>query len=68
MLKQISCPRLRLHGINQTIHRLYLEVVCKVSIVTPYDIIETEIKNQMLMGESVIVGNIPEMYLNLQND
>ena len=53
-------------GINQTIHRLYLNIICKVSIVTPYDIIETEIENQVLMGESVIVGNIPETYLNLE--
>jgi len=55
------------HGINQTIHRLYLDVICKVSIVTPYDIIETEITNQVLMGESVIVGDIPQTYLNLEN-
>ena len=52
-------------GINQTIHRLYLDVSCYVSIVTPYDIIETKITNQVLMGESVIVGNIPQTYLNL---
>lgn len=54
-------------GINQTIHRLYLDISCQVSIVTPYDIIETEIINQVLMGESVIVGNIPETYLNLED-
>lgn len=53
-------------GINQTIHRLYLNIICRVSIVTPYNIIETEIENQVLMGESVIVGNIPETYLNLE--
>ena len=46
-------------GINQTIHRLYLDVTCKVTIVTPYDKIEADILNQVLMTELVIVGNIP---------
>ena len=54
-------------GINQTIHKIYLEVTCKESIVTPYNIIETQITNQVLMGESVIVGNIPQTYLNLED-
>lgn len=53
-------------GINQTIHRLYLDVTCKVTIVTPYDKIEEEILNQVLMTELVIVGNIPETYYNLE--
>lgn len=53
-------------GINQTIHRLYLDVTCKVTIVTPYDKIEADILNQVLMTELVIVGNIPETYYNLE--
>ena len=53
-------------GINQTIHRIYLDVSCKVTIVTPYDKIESEITNQVLMTELVIVGNIPETYYNLE--
>ena len=53
-------------GINQTIHRIYLDVSCKVTIVTPYAKIESEITNQVLMTELVIVGNIPETYYNLE--
>lgn len=53
-------------GINQTIHRLYLDVTCKVTIVTPYDKIEADILNQVLMTELVIVGNIPDAYYNLE--
>ena len=53
-------------GINQTIHKIYLDVACKVNVVTPYDSIETEIVNQVLMTESVIIGEIPETYYNLE--
>ena len=54
-------------GINQTIHRLYLEVECKISIITPYDIFEDSIINQVLMCESVIVGQIPGTYYEFNN-
>lgn len=53
-------------GINQTIHRLYLEVTCRITIITPYDSVEADILNQILMTESVIVGEIPEAYYNLE--
>ena len=66
-MKQILYLHSNRHGINQTIHRIYLVATCKVSIVTPYNIIETEITNQVLMGESVIVGDIPQTYLNLED-
>lgn len=53
-------------GINQTLHRVYLQVKCNVSIVTPYDSIAREITNQVLLMENVIVGNIPNTYYNLE--
>lgn len=49
-------------GINQTIHRIYLEVKCNVIILTPFDTIEEEITNQVLLAEGVIVGDIPDTY------
>lgn len=52
-------------GINQTLHRIYLEVSVNVSILTPYDVINTNIVNQVLIAESVIIGNVPESYYNL---
>lgn len=52
-------------GINQTLHRIYLEVSINVSILTPYDVINTNIVNQVLIAESVIIGNVPEAYYNL---
>lgn len=53
-------------GINQTIHRLYLDVECKVSILTPYNTIEDSITNQVVLIENVIVGLIPSTYYNLE--
>lgn len=53
-------------GINQTLHRAYLEVKCRVNILTPFQDIEKEITNQVLLIENVIVGRIPETYYNLQ--
>lgn len=53
-------------GINQTLHRVYLQVKCEISILTPFDNISKEITNQVLLAENVIVGNIPNTYYNLE--
>lgn len=53
-------------GINQTVYRIYLEVICNVNIATSYKTINTEIINQVLLVETVIVGNVPETYYNLE--
>ncbi len=53
-------------GINQTLHRIYLQVKCKVIVLTPFSSIEEEITNQVLLAEAVIVGNIPNTYYNLE--
>ena len=53
-------------GINQILHRIYLDVVCKVSILTPVNVISEEIKNQVLLVEGIIAGEIPESYYNLE--
>lgn len=52
-------------GINQTLHRIYLQVKCKVIVLTPFSSIEEEITNQVLLAEAVIVGNIPNTYYNI---
>ena len=46
-------------GINQTIHRVYLQIDCTVSILTPYENIDTNVSNQVLLVENVIMGDIP---------
>lgn len=51
-------------GVNQTLHRVYLQVNCRVNILTPFNSIEREISNQVILMENVIVGNIPDSYYN----
>ena len=53
-------------GINQTLHRVYLQVDCEVSILTPYNSITEKVSNQVLLIENVIVGKIPSTYYNLE--
>ena len=52
-------------GINQTLHRIYLEIKCRVIILTPLETMEEVIVNQVLIAEGVIVGDIPNAYYNL---
>ena len=53
-------------GINQTVYRIYLEVICNVNIITSYKTIDTQIINQVLLVETVIVGDTPQTYYNLE--
>jgi len=53
-------------GINQTVYRIYLELTCRVSIVSQYKTIEDEVINQVLLVETVIVGEVPDSYYNLE--
>lgn len=53
-------------GINQTLHRVYLEVNCKVAILTPINTIERSINNQVILAENIIVGTTPNTYYNLE--
>ena len=53
-------------GINQTLHKMYLQVECNVIILTPFKTIEEKIVNQVLLGEAIIVGTTPNTYYNLE--
>lgn len=53
-------------GINQTLHRIYLQIDCTVNILTPFKTIKAEISNQVLLAENVIIGEIPSTYYNFE--
>lgn len=55
-------------GINQTIYRIYLNLECNVSILTTYKTINKLIENQVLLVETVVVGDVPETYLELDKN
>lgn len=50
-------------GINQTKHSIYLNVVADISIVMPSKTENFAVSTQILVGESVIVGTVPDAYL-----
>ena len=51
-------------GINQTYHKLYLIIKFKISIVFPFEKLEIFSDAEVLLSESLIVGKIPDVYLN----
>ena len=50
-------------GINQTSHKIYLEVSTKVNVILPTanEIIST--KTQIMIAENIIIGKVPQTYL-----
>ena len=52
-------------GINQTQHKIYLQIDSRVSILTPFSAFGNDIKTDVLLTEAVIVGEVPDSYYNL---
>ncbi len=50
-------------GINQTKHSIYLNVIADISIVMPSRTNNFAVTPQILVGESVIVGKVPDTFL-----
>lgn len=50
-------------GINQTLHKIYLLVETDVSVVLPFSKISVQENSEVLVSESLIVGEIPDTYL-----
>ncbi len=51
-------------GINQTYHKLYLIITLKVNVVLPVKKVVVDSASEVLLCETLIVGKIPEVYLN----
>ena len=50
-------------GINQTIHRIYLNVQANLGVVVPFYQKQYQSSVQVLACENIIVGQVPEVYL-----
>ncbi len=55
-------------GINQTRHQIILEVQTKIYVITQNGNISTEITNSIVVAETVIVGQVPEIYSDGTNE
>ena len=51
-------------GINQTNHRIYLTLDTTVSLVLPTSTRTVSTKSHILICESIIIGKVPDTYLN----
>lgn len=54
-------------GINQTHHKINLVVSININIVMPFKTLKVTSASEVLLCESLIVGKIPEIYLNSSN-
>ena len=50
-------------AINQTRHRIYLDVRCTARILAPFTMAKVETKSEILIAETVIVGDTPQSYV-----
>lgn len=55
-------------GINQTRHRIWLQISTDLGIAVPFDKETIEAKSTFLLTEGIIVGPIPDTYLNFSMD
>ena len=53
-------------GINQTKHQIILEVVVEIDILIPFQTITAEVVSEILIGETIIMGEVPETYLSME--
>ena len=53
-------------NVNQTAHKIYLELATNVNILTPIGVYDKNLTSKVLLTEAVIVGKVPETYYNLE--
>ncbi|KAI3350392.1 sporulation protein YunB [Clostridium botulinum] len=53
-------------GINQTRHRIYLNVESKVRVILPFKTNEVEIVTKVPVSDTIIVGKIPETAIDFK--
>ena len=52
-------------GVNQTLHRIWLEVDVPMTLLLPGGEVETALHTRLCVAETVIVGKVPDTYLQV---
>ena len=52
-------------GVNQTLHRIWLEVSVPMTLVLPGGAVESQLHTRLCVAETVIVGQVPDTYLQV---
>ena len=63
----IFSSRFETAGINQTNHKIYLKITAAIGVVIPLISVKYLAEQQVLISESIIVGQVPEVYLYSDN-
>ncbi len=55
-------------GINQTLHSILMTVTVPLSVTLPLQDRDIEVKASFLIGETILVGEVPDAYTNVISD
>lgn len=55
-------------GINQTKYMIYVNVKSTVKIIKPFSGKTMEVENRILLAELMIIGDVPDSYVNVPKD
>ncbi|MGI6012855.1 MAG: sporulation protein YunB [Oscillospiraceae bacterium] len=53
-------------GINQTKHQLFLDMTLDIDILIPLQTLSTRVTQEILIAETIIVGEVPQMFVNTE--
>lgn len=53
-------------GINHTKHQIILEVTVDIDVFMPWQTVNTQTVHQILIAETIVVGDIPDTYLKVE--
>ena len=52
-------------GVNQTLHRIWIDINVPMTLLLPGGEVETELHTRLCVAETVVVGQVPDTYLQL---
>ena len=55
-------------GINQTKHQISLNVIVDIDVLVPWGSESTQVVTEVLIADTVVVGQVPDTYLNFDQD
>lgn len=50
-------------GINQTLHRIWLDIGVPLTLILPGDEVEVDVESRLCVAETIIVGSVPDTYV-----
>ena len=53
-------------GINQTKHKINLNVIVDVDILMPWGTESSQVNTEIMIADTVVVGSVPQTYFNMQ--